>query len=827
MQKKIFTFLKKWAPAILSIFFIGAGLIAVAVASIKIPDFNSFMERKVANSTKIYDRTGEIVLFDIHENIRRTVVPLEEMGNNIQKATIALEDAEFYEHNGVRIKSIIRAVLANLKSGQFSQGGSTITQQIVKNTLLSKDKKISRKIKEWVIATKLEKLLTKDEILEMYLNEAPYGGTVYGVKEAAYSFFAKEPKDLTLAESAYLASLPQAPSFYSPYGKNKDRLEERKNFALKRMLDLGFITEEEYFSATKEEVAFQPEESGAIKAPHFVFFVKEYLENKYGEDVVREGGLQVITTLDYELQKEAERIVKEHAIKNQELYNASNAASVSINPQTGEIVSMVGSRDYFDEEIDGKYNIATAMRQPGSSFKPFAYVTGFKEGYRPETTVFDVATEFQTTCSPDGKALPGKSQDDCYSPENYDGLFKGPISLRSALAESRNIPSVKLLYLVGVKDALETAEKLGISTLTNAEQYGLTLVLGGGEVKLLDMVSAYSVFANTGKKYEPTFILKVTNQKGDVLEEVKEFTGKNVYDEEAIKTLNNVLSDNNARAPLFGQNSFMYFPGIEVAGKTGTTNSNRDAWMMGYTPSIVIGVWSGNNDNTPMKKGSAISGAIWREIMAKAIELYPPTNFAKPNPTPSTNLPAPIKGYWQGGEVVKIDKISGKLATEYTPEETTEEFVITNVHSILHWIDKNNPLVVNTNSNDSQYNNWEYGVQKWWSANKYKYQAISEEDVPTSYDDVHTKFSIPIVEFNNPPEEISSGQEIELSVDVSSLYDIEKVEYYFNEIYIGESSNSPDFEFSFTPTDVQNGLNTITAIAIDEVFNRGIGNLEI
>ncbi len=454
------------------------GALIILVSSIKIPDFRSFEDRKVANSTKIYDRTGEILLYNIHQDVKRTNITFSEMGSNIKNATVAVEDSDFYNHSGIRVTSIVRAIYSNLFHVGIGGGGSTITQQLVKNTLLTRNKTYIRKIKEWVLAIKIDRSMPKEKILEYYLNEVPYGGAVYGIQEAAKTYFGKNASDLTLAEAAYLAAIPQSPTTLSPYGKNKDKLEERKNFVLSRMKDVNFITEDIYNKAKNEVVTFLPQTTGGIKAPHFVFFIKDYLENKYGVDMVEQGGLKVTTTLNYDLQQKGEQIVKEGALQNEKDWNGSNAGLVAIDPKTGQILTMVGSRDYFDKKIDGNYNIATATRQPGSSFKPFIYATAFNEGFTPDTVLFDLPTEFQTTCNAYGKALPGHNQSDCYMPDDYDGKFRGPMSLRNALAQSVNIPAVKLFYLVGLKDALKTAEDMGISTLTDSSRYGLTLVIG-------------------------------------------------------------------------------------------------------------------------------------------------------------------------------------------------------------------------------------------------------------------------------------------------------------------------------------------------------------
>jgi 1A family penicillin-binding protein len=801
------------------------GAVVIWVSTMRVPDFKSFDERRVAKSTKIYDKTGEIVLYDIHQDIKRTVIPFDQISENIKEATVAIEDDNFYQHKGIKVKSIIRAVLVNLKSGSFSQGGSTITQQIVKNSLLTTDKQISRKIKEVFLALKIEKELTKDEILEVYLNESPYGGSIYGVEEATRAFFNKKPADLTVAEAAYLAAIPQAPTRYSPYGSNVDKLESRKNLVLEQMKKLGFITPEEYEIAKNEVVVFSSQDKIGIKAPHFVFYVREYLENRYGVDAVESGGLKVISTLDYELQEKAEQIVLKHALENEELYDASNASLVAIDPKTGQILTMVGSRDYFDKTIDGKFNIATAERQPGSSFKPFIYATAMEKGFTPNTVLFDVPTEFQSTCDPYGKAKTG-GQDKCYSPNNYDGLYAGPINLRNALGQSRNVPSVQLLYLTKIEDSLKTAKNMGIKTLGSASTYGLTLVLGGGEVRLLDMTSAYGVFATDGIRYEPQAVLRVEDAKGVVLEEFEPEGGQRVISENSARIISDILSDNTARTPLFGANSFMYFGGTDVAGKTGTTNNNKDAWMMGYNPNIAVGVWSGNNDNTPMKKGSAISGRLWREFMDEALKKIEKDSFIPPEINDSLDLKPVIRGVWQGGESVFIDTISGKLATDLTPEETKKELIVGSVHSTLYWINRDDPMGPAPGAQtNQQYINWETAVQNWLTKNKDEYEFVDESDVPTDTDDVHTEENKPLVEIMTPDQLTLHEANIPVEVDIEyeAEYDIRSMDLFVNDVYIGTKSSAP-FKISFIPKDVEgiSDTNELTVILRDEVYNQGI-----
>jgi 1A family penicillin-binding protein len=804
--------------------FIAVSFAVVWVATLRVPDFRSFDERLVARSTKIYDRTGEVLLFDIHQDIKRTVISFEDMGENIKQATMAIEDKDFYGHKGIQPKSFIRALFVNIRSGNFSQGGSTITQQVVKNSLLTNEKRISRKLKEWFLALKLEQEMGKDEILAVYLNEIPYGGMIYGIKEASSSFFSKNPVDLTIAESAYLAAIPKAPTFYSPYGRNRGLLDERKNIVLLEMYRQERITEEEYNEARAEEVEFLPQNRFNIKAPHFVFYIREYLERQYGKEVVESGGLRVTTTLDYDLQQKAEEVVFKHAIENEELWNASNAGLMAMNPQTGEILTMVGSRNYFDPDIDGKYNIATALRQPGSSFKPFIYATAMEKGFTPDSIVFDTRTEFQTTCNALGIAMSG-SQSNCYRPSNYDDVYKGPISLRQALGESRNVPAVKLLYLTTLTDSIKKARDMGIKSLRDANQYGLTLVLGGGEVSLLDMTSAYGVFANEGVRHEPVSILKVEDANGRVLEE---FTagarGQNVLDPNAARIISDMLSDNVARTPLFGANSFMNFGNRDVAGKTGTTNNNRDAWMMGYAPNLVVGVWSGNNDNTPMKRGSAISGRLWREFMDFALTKVPNQSFTEPFIDTSLDIKPILRGNWLGGESVLIDTISGKLATNLTPPETLKELTVTDVRNELHWIDRSNPKGPSpSNPGGRQYENWEYPVQVWWNANRHRFDIITQNNIPTSYDDVHTEENKPVVEILSPSSfgSYDINSQIQISLDYQSVFPLNSFDIFVNGFYLGNTKNTP-FNFSFIPSQIENigSINELKIIVRDSVFNK-------
>lgn len=687
IRRKSISLLKKAALFFTGVFILGIAVFFIWASTIDLPDFNDFENRVVAKSTRIYDKTGKILLYDVHKDIKRTVIPFADMGENVKKATLALEDDKFYSHIGIRPLSILRAVFANITHRGLTQGGSTITQQIVKNTLLTQEKTLSRKLKEWILAVKIDQKLPKDKILEIYLNESPYGGTIYGVEEASQTYFGKPAKELSVAQAAYIASIPQRPTYFLPFGKNGDKLLQRKDFALERMKKLKMITEAEYTQAKGEQIVlFSNAENKGIKAPHFVFYIQDYLIDTYGEDIVNQGGLKVTTTLDFDLQKQAEEITKKNALLNV-ANKAENMGMVGLEPRTGQIVFMVGSRDYFDKDIDGQYNIATAKRQPGSSFKPFVYALAFEKGYLPETTLFDIPMEFNASCNLQHEPLvPGAK---CYAPENYTQTYNGIVSIRKALAGSLNIPAVEMLYLVGTNNAINFAKSLGIETLGSADRYGLSLVLGGAEVRLLDMATAYSTFATNGIYRKPTGILSIQDSTGKIIEEYKENSGERVFSENTALKISSILSDNDARSFIFGSNSALHIPGRNVAVKTGTTNNYRDAWVLGYTKDIVIGVWAGNNDNRPMiaKASSMIAAPAWNQMMKSILETgkYGDPAFAQPFVEENYDSINPIiRGHW--------------------PSE--------NPHSLLYFINKNNPQgPYPTNpAADPQFTNWEQAV---------------------------------------------------------------------------------------------------------------------
>jgi 1A family penicillin-binding protein len=689
MKKTHLKFLKK-------IFFYLIGAIVIGLIFLlglfiyyagQLPDPSVITARHVNESTKIYDRSGETLLYDVHGEEKRTIIPWDQMSQNIKNATLAVEDSEFYSHQGIDVWGIIRAVYKDIVTLKASQGGSTITQQLVKKALLSDEKTIPRKIKEIALSIQIERKYTKDQIFWMYLNQIPYGSNAYGIEAASLAYFNKHAGQLSISEAATLAAIPQAPTFYSPYGNHVPDLINRRNYVLERMKSLGYITDTEYQSAIKENPNFNPPPKD-FQAAHFVIMVKEYLINKYGEDVVENGGLKVYTTLDTKLQGIAEDVVTKYGKINAEKYKATNAAFTSIDPKTGQILAMVGSRDYFDIANEGNFNVATAPRQPGSSFKPFAYAQLISKGFTDSTVLFDLKTEFQPSCDSLGNQEYDAFGIKCYHPQNYDGKYRGPITAREALGQSLNVPSVQVLYLAGLDDTIGLAHKMGITTLNDRSRYGLSLVLGGGEVKLVDMVSSYGVFANDGIKENQSFILKVVANDGTILEEYRK-DEERVLDPQVARMISDILSDNKARSPIFGYNSSLYFSDRQVAAKTGTTQENRDGWIIGYTPSLVAGVWTGNNNNTPMTAagaGVSAAGPMWHEFMSRALDGISSEDFIQPDP-------------------IQVDKIM--LNGQYLGSS--------GIHSILFYVDKNNPLGPQpTNpSQDPQFQNWEAVTLRW------------------------------------------------------------------------------------------------------------------
>jgi penicillin-binding protein 1C len=587
-----------------------------------LPSVQDLAEREQPMTTKILDRNG-VVLFRIYKDENRTLIPLSQVPQHMIYATIAIEDKDFYSHHGFSIRGITRALIANSK-GETVQGGSTITQQLVKNRLLTPEKTLQRKIKEIVLAILVDQTYTKQEILEMYFNEVAYGGSTYGVEEAAHRYFDKSAHDLTLGESALLAGLPQAPSAYTPFGSTPELAYGRQEEVLRRMVEDEYITPEQADAAKKEVLVFRTDRVD-IRAPHFVMYIKKLLAELYGEEMVNEGGLEVRTSLDIGLQDEAQKVVTEELEKLARL-RINNGAALVTNPKTGEVLAMVGSKNYFDFEHDGQVNVTLRPRQPGSSIKPLTYAVAFERGKNPSTVEDDAPITYH---------IPGSRP---YSPKNYDGRFHGRVTLRESLGSSYNIPAVKLLAWVGLDNVINKGQQMGITTWGDRRRFGLSLTLGGGEVLMIDMAKLYGTFANQGYTVDTNPLLEVKNHKGEIIYindcvKTGECPRSKTLDTRVAYQITNVLSDNGARTPAFGPRSDLVIPNQEVAVKTGTTNNLRDNWTIGYTTDRLVAVWVGNNDNTPMSYvASGVTGAspIWNKIIRSMLDDANPHHFAGP-----------------------------------------------------------------------------------------------------------------------------------------------------------------------------------------------------
>lgn len=792
-------------------------ILAFAFYSKDLPDPNKIIDRDIAQSTKIYDRTGEHLLYEIHGAERRTLIELSQIPQYAIDATIAIEDKNFYKHKGLSLPHIAKAIVLEvlqkirLYNGTVP-GGSTLTQQFIKNAVLTTEKSYARKIKEFVLAYRIEQKFSKEEILKLYFNEIPYGSTAYGIETASHIYFDKSAKDLTLAEAAVLAALPQAPSYYSPYGSHKEELLGRQRYILKLMAEQSYITEEEAADAQTQEIVFKKRRED-IAAPHFVFMVKELLSERYGERLVEQGGLKIITTIDFEKQRAAEEAVAAQETKNAEQYNAHNASLVSIDVTTGEIVALVGSKDYFNDDINGQVNIATSSRQPGSSLKPLIYAEAFNRGYRPDTIVYDLNTSFAASGAP-------------YRPQNYDGKERGPITLRSALQGSLNIPAVKVLYLVGARNAVERAREFGYNTLTDPDRYGLSLVLGGAEVRLLEHVNAYAAFAREGIFKQSVAILKVEDGSGAVLEEHKNSEERRVLPRDVARTLTNVLSDNGARAFIFGGSNHLTLSGRPAAAKTGTTNNYHDAWTLGYTPQFATGVWVGNADNTAMKRGadgSVIAAPIWQNYMNKIHQGTPVESFNAPTPLQPCDKPMLCGN--TGVTTVKINADTGKLASPYTPLSKIKEITFQEAHSILYYVKREDPTgsPPQNPESDPQYRLWEEPVQKWAEL-----EGITNQTPPTEVDDLYRPEDQPSISWTVPQNNtIIRDQTTSFAVSANAPKGVAKVLYFLNNVPVGESNNFP-YSLLFQPSPVTpNGTYTLRAVVQDTIGNEQIAALTI
>lgn len=789
-------------------------IILVWALTLQIPDFSLLDKRERAQSTKIYDRTGEHVLFDVFGDVQRTLVPIDQINPNVQNATIAIEDAEFYQHHGIKPTAILRAVFANITSHGYAQGGSTITQQVVKNGLLSREKTITRKVKEWILAIKLERAKSKKEILELYLNDAPYGGTLVGVQEASKGYFHKPASELDLAESAYLAALPQSPTRLRPLGPNKADLDKRKNLVLTRMNELGMITADEEKKAKEEKVQFFTPQTplGEKGAEHFIMDVREQLADEYGEEYIKSAGFRVVTTLDLPMQQMAEETVRSNSNRLKQDFNSDTAAMVAVDPKNGDVLSLVGSADYYNNNIDGQFDIVTkGKRQPGSSFKPFVYAQGFAKGYEPSTVLFDARTVFNPSCSPDLNTYSSNDdRKDCYRPRNYDDKYRGPISLRSALAQSLNVPAVKMIWLLGIKDTLNfVRNNMGLTVQTDGEP-GLSMVLGSLEMTPLEVAHGYTTFANDGVEVKPRMILRIEDEQGKVIKDYESET-KKVFEPDVTRKISDVLTDNSARAPSYGWDSPLNFLGRQVAAKTGTTNSSKDFWVVGYTPSIVLVTWAGNHDGAAMTKKTAgfALAPMWREYLDKVFKEYPdkyPQTDSFPAPAPvNPNKKGILRGAW-------IDLSAG-------------------IHDILYFVNKNDPTgpIPMNPASDGQYANWEYAAQDWIKNNGLPGEAVVSAVNQAA---VNTPSAPQVSYVTNPNENASStvyslDDKYIIRINVSGVQAIDRVDFFFDGQFLGTAHSAP-YEFAFLPSGYAqtNGTHSIRAVATDHAGVTGESTVE-
>lgn len=767
-----------------------------------LPTPDKIARRSATQSTKIYDKTGEILLYETGEQIR-TIVKSEQLPDILKEATIAIEDDNFYNHNGFDPRGLASALWQKV-SGQTTRtrGASTITQQFVKNALLDSERTLARKIKELILAIELEVMYSKDEILTMYLNEIPYGGNIAGAEAAARTYYGKPASELTLAEAATLVAIPQSPTYYYPYGTRTKELIDRRNYVLKRMVQTKHISQEEADIAKEQDtttvgLSLKPRKN-TILAPHFAMYVIEQATREFGEEKIRKDGFKIITTLDYEKQKLSEEAVLKGGDKLSK-YGATNAALVSVDNYTGEILSMVGSLDYFNTDIDGNVNVADSLRQPGSSFKPFAYATLLKDkNYSPSKILWDIRTDFGGG----------------YIPRNYNGNHNGPVTVRTALANSLNIPAVKALALAGIDETIKTASEMGITTLTDRERYGLSLVLGAGEVKPVEMAGAFSVFATGGIKYDLKSILKIYDAKGKLIYEYNRDTdkGRQVIDRQIAYQISSILSDNQARSLVFGTRSAINFPGKTIAAKTGTTSSFKDAWTVGYSKNISTAVWVGNNDSTPMKSGadgSILAAPIFniymnsvvstdepfdrpKEIQELTVERYSNKLTSELSQETTTDIFASWQIPTEKDDVhikVKVCKANGLLADDSIANDLTEERLYTKLTSEM----PDNP-------------NWEGPLRAWASSRGWDNLPPKEKcnisNIPLS------------IQISSPSDNSEVSGSIAIRASVSSSLQVKKVTFFIDNVSVGSDDTIP-YETTYNFDNLSKGNHSIAAIVED------------
>lgn len=808
-----------WAGAAAAVLLVlVAGLFAYYVRDL--PNPRKLTERPITQSTKLMDRNGK-PLYSFYGEENRTQINSDQISDYVKKATVALEDANFYKHPGFDVRGLTRAVLCRIPfvpvcSGRVSGGGSTITQQYVRNAVLTLDQTTDRKLRELILAIEVEQIYSKDEILTGYLNEIPYGSNAYGIEAAAQTYFKKPAKELTLSEAATLAAIPQRPTYYSPYGNNLEALFVRKDFVLDRMARVGYITQQEADDAKKAapnaEVPTFAARSDLI-APHFVFYVRQQLIDFLDDDPTTaelkldQAGFTVTTSLDLDTQNLAESIVADMGPNLVSRYQASNAALTAVDPKTGEVLAMVGSIDYATS-TSGNTNFATANLQPGSSFKPFVYATAFDKEHKfsPASITYDLPTDFGGG----------------YKPNNYNGQFSGPLTNRSALARSLNIPAVKNLYLAGISDSIATAERLGITTLTgDPGKYGLSLVLGSGEVKPVEMAGAYGAFGNEGKKHPLRPVLTI-ERNGEMIKDYRTVEPIQAVEPEVAYQITSILSDNAARAPTFGtRNNLTLGNDRPVAAKSGSTQNNRDGWVVGYTPQISVAVWVGNNEpNKTMVKGadgSIVAGPIWNRFMREYLKSKPVEQFVRPSTIqeftvdrlsgkiPSDQSPpdqrvTDIFAPWQipteFDDVhikVNIDSATGKLATALTPAENIVAKYFCRIRSEV----PDNP-------------NWEGPVQEWARANG------CGETPPTEFDDLHTEDNRPTITITSPSNGEGVNGTFTMSANPGGPRPISKVDFYINNVLVGTATGAP-WSMTYDAALLPAGSSTVEMVARNDL----------
>jgi len=813
-------------------------VLVLAFFSRSLPDPNRLLERNFELSTRFYDRNGKL-LYELFGEKNRTLVKLDQISPNVVHATLSTEDADFYFHHGFSIRGMLRAV-KNIAGGDSLQSGSTLTQQVIKNTLLSQEQTMTRKIKELILSLQLENKYSKEDILQMYLNESPYGGQNYGIYSASKAYFNKDPKDLSIAESAYLAGLPQRPSYYSQYGPNPEAGIARKNYVLYLMNERGwveadgkrhYLNDEEYEKAKNEELHFDVAKV-PFAAPHFVFYVKQQLIDMFGEELVEQGGLAVTTSLDLDVQNLAQQIVQEEVDKSQSM-NVWNGSMVVLDPKTGQILAMVGSKGYNLDPLpencvsggtgedgckfDPYVNVSLSERQPGSAIKPLTYATMLSQGYSVAFPFLDVPSRFE-----------GSAPDKPYIPVNYDGTFRGVVSLRRSLGNSLNIPAVKALKIAGLDNMIDLAEKMGISTFGDRSRYGLALTLGGGETKLLELTGAYSVFASGGAYRRPTPLIEVKDAGGKILHKWQDTGGTQVLDPSVAFLISDILSDDGARSSAFGAGSLLNIPGRQVAVKTGTTDDKRDNYAMGYTPSVVAGIWVGNSNNEKMNPNvaSGITGAtpIYNRFMKEYLNNKPVEKFEPPKDVKKIEIdeftgmlpngddgrrwewfqentvPTAKSDWYQRIEVCEID---GRIANEGCVDaDETEEKTFVKIQAELP--------------------EWQSSVD-WWVKENYKdskyFPPQMKSRLEFDGDEVENKNDV-YVAITSPIEKSAVYLDFRLNVEVSSYYDVEGVNIYMDGEKVADDDNEP-FGYSFSLPASKIGTHEIEVTARNEKGDKG------